>query len=128
MRIDWQLRESGPTDAEHTVLLLPGGMCSSGSYAEVMAQPALAGMRLVAATFPGHAGALPPDDYSIENYARLTVELATKVGADAVFGFSMGAVVASEMITAGLFTGPTVMSAVSLSSKDEPAFFRAIVR
>src|SRR2546421_7165025 len=67
MSVDWELRESGPADAEHTVLLLPGGMCSAGSFAEVMAAPALAGMRLVAATLPGHAGAPPPDDYSIEN-------------------------------------------------------------
>jgi pimeloyl-ACP methyl ester carboxylesterase len=57
MTIDWQLRESGPTDAERTVLLLPGGMCSAGSYAELMAEPALARVRLVAVSLPGHAGA-----------------------------------------------------------------------
>src|SRR5919198_2875788 len=66
MDVEWELREAGPPDAEHTVLLLPGGLCGAGSYAEVMAQPALAGMRLVAATLPGHAGAPPPDDYSVE--------------------------------------------------------------
>ena len=125
---DWQLREDGPFDAENTVLLLPGGMCSAGSYAEVTAQPALARMRLVAATLPGHAGAPAPDDYSIESYARLTAELARKVGADVVVGFSMGAVVASEMVATGSFSGPAVLLAVSLSAKDEPAFFRAIVR
>src|SRR3954453_8196988 len=90
--VDWQLRESGPTDARRTVLLLPGGMCSAGSYAELMAQPALAQTRLVAATLPGQAGAPSPDDYSVENYARQVTELATTVGADAVVGFSMGAV------------------------------------
>ena len=110
------------------MLLLPGGMCSAGSYAEVMAEPALARMRLVAATLPGHAGAPPPDDYSIENYARLTAELATKVGADVVVGFSMGASVALEMVASGSFTGPVVLLGISLSAKDEPAFFRAIVR
>ena len=82
METDWELREAGPLEAERTVLLLPGGMCSAGSYAEVMAEPALAGMRLVAATLPGHAGAPPPDDYSVENYARLTAELAKKLEAD----------------------------------------------
>src|SRR5438477_7396046 len=128
MAVDWELREAGPSDAEHTVLLLPGGMCSAGSYAEVMAEPALAGMRLVAATFPGNAGAPPPDDYSVENYARLTAELAKTVGADVVVGFSMGAVVAVEMITSGAFARPVVLLGVSLSTKDEPAFFRAIVR
>jgi len=82
METDWELREARPLEAERTVLLLPGGMCSAGSYAEVMAEPALAGMRLVAATLPGHAGAPPPDDYSVENYARLTAELAKKLEAD----------------------------------------------
>ena len=66
MSVDWQLRESGAVDAQRTVLLLPGGMCGAGSYAEVMGQPGLAGLRLVAATLPGHAGAPPPQDYSIE--------------------------------------------------------------
>src|SRR3954451_22735329 len=101
MEIDWRLREAGPPNAEHTVLLLPGGMCSAGSYAEVMAEPALSGMRLVAATFPGQAGAPPPEDYSVEGYARLTAELARQVGADVVVGFSMGATVAAEMVMSG---------------------------
>jgi pimeloyl-ACP methyl ester carboxylesterase len=127
-RVDWELREAGPLDAEHTVLLLPGGMCGAGSYAEVMAEPALASTRLVAATLPGHAGAPPPDDYSIENYARLAAELATKVGADVVLGFSMGASVALEMVVQGGFAGPAVLLGISLSAEDEPAFFRALVR
>ena len=76
----------------------------------------------------GHAGAPPPEDYSIENYARLTVELARKVGADVVVGFSIGASVALEMVTSGGFDGPVVLLGVSLSAKDEPAFFHAIVR
>jgi pimeloyl-ACP methyl ester carboxylesterase len=127
MNVDWQLREAGPREAEHTVLLLPGGMCGAGSYAELMSEPALATTRLVAATLPGHAGAPPPDDYSVESYARLTAELATKVGADVVAGYSMGASVALEMIASGGFTGPAVLLGISLSAKDEPAFFRAIV-
>lgn len=109
-------------------MLLPGGMCSAGSYAEVMAQPALEGMRLVAATLPGQAGAPPPDDYSVENYAHLTAELASNVGADVVVGFSMGAVVALEMVASRAFAGPSVLLGVSVSTKDEPAFFRAIIR
>jgi len=126
--IDWELSEAGPLDAEHTVLLLPGGMCSAGSYAEVMAEPGLAGMRLVAATLPGHAGAPPPDDYSIENYARLAAALAKQIGANVVVGFSMGASVALEMVVSGNFTGPVVLLGISLSPKDEAAFFRAIVK
>jgi len=128
MVLDWELREGGPPDGEATVLLLPGGLCSAGSYAELMAEPALARTRLVAATLPGHAGAPPPDDYSIENYARLTVELARRVGADVVVGFSIGASVALEMVTSGGFDGPVVLLGISLSAKDEPAFFHAIVR
>jgi pimeloyl-ACP methyl ester carboxylesterase len=128
MSTDWQLRESGPADAQQTVLLLPGGMCSAGSYAEVMAQPALAGLKLVAATLPGNAGAPPPDDYRVESVARTAAELAAKVGADVVVGFSIGASVALEMAASGDFTGPTVLLGVSLSTADEPAFFRAIVR
>jgi pimeloyl-ACP methyl ester carboxylesterase len=125
--IDWDLREAGPLDARHTVLLLPGGMCGAGSYAEVMAEPALATIRLVAATLPGHAGARPPDDYSVENCARLAADLAAKVRADVVVGFSMGGSVAIEMVASGVFTGPAVLLGVSLSAEDEPAFFRAIV-
>jgi pimeloyl-ACP methyl ester carboxylesterase len=127
MGVDWELRESGPAEAARTVLLLPGGMCSAASFAEVMAEPALAQMRLVAATLPGQAGAPPPDEYSVESYARLSAELAQQVGADLVVGFSMGAVVAVEMVVSGAFGGPVVLLGVSLSTKDEPAFFRAIV-
>lgn len=127
MTFEWKLREQGSTDAAHTVLLLPGGMGSADSFAEMMAEPALAGMRLVAATLPGQAGAPPPDDYSVKGYARLVSELAEEVGADIVAGFSMGAVVAVEMVVSGAFSGPVVLLGVSLSTKDEPAFFRAIV-
>jgi pimeloyl-ACP methyl ester carboxylesterase len=128
MQIDWELREAGPPGGARTVLLLPGGLCGAGSYAEMIAEPALAGVRLVAATLPGHAGAPPPDDYSIENYARLTSELATDVGADVVVGFSMGATVALEMVASRGFTAPVVLLGISLSSKDESALFRAVAR
>jgi pimeloyl-ACP methyl ester carboxylesterase len=127
MQVDWELREHRPAGAERTVLLLPGGLCSAGSYAEVMAEPALQNVNLIAATFPGQAGTSPPEDCSVENYARLTSELAAEIGADVVVGFSMGAVVATEMVTSGAFAGPVVLLAVSLSTKDEPAFFRGIV-
>ena len=85
-------------------------------------------MRLVAATLPGHSGAPPLDDLSVETYAECTAELAAEVGADAVVGFSMGAAVAIEMLTSRRFAGPSVLLGVSLSTKDEPAIFRAIVR
>ena len=125
---DWEIVESGPADASRSVLLLPGGMCSARSYTEVMNEPALAGMRLVAVTMPGHAGTPPPQDYSNEHYAQITAELAREVGADVVVGFSMGAGVAFEMAVSGTFTGPVVLLGISLSAPDEPAFFRAIIR
>ncbi len=124
----WEIVESGPGDAERTVLLLPGGMCSARSYAEVMAESALAGTRLIAVTMPGHAGAPAPQDFSTEEYARITAELAKSVGADVVVGFSMGAMVAYEMVVSGGFAGPVVLLGVSLSAADEPGFFRAIIR
>jgi pimeloyl-ACP methyl ester carboxylesterase len=103
-------------------------LCGAESFAEVMAEPVLAGVRLVAATLPGHAGAPPPADFSIESYAREAAELANDVGADVVAGYSIGATVAFEMAASGGFTGPIVLLGVSLSSNDEPAFFRWLIQ
>ena len=128
MGVDWELVKSGPDAAEHGVLLLPGGASAARSYSEVMAQPVLAGTRLVAATLPGNVGTPPPTDFSIENYARLAAELAADHDCDVVVGFSMGASVALEMVASGAFEGPLVLLGISLSERDEPAFFRAIVR
>src|SRR4051812_23493467 len=128
MDTEWEIVESGPAGAEQTVLLLPGGMCSARSYAEVMAQSTLAKTRLVAVTMPGHAGAPAPKDFSTESYARITAELAKSVGADVVVGFSMGAMVAYEMVVSGAFAGPVVLLGASLSTPDEPGFFRAMIR
>jgi len=128
MRTEWETVESGPAGAERTVLLLPGGMCSARSYAELMAEPSLAAYRLVAATLPGHCGTAPPEDFGTEHYAQIASELAREVGADVVVGFSMGAMVAYEMAVSGAFGGPLVLLGASLSSPDEPAFFHGIVR
>jgi pimeloyl-ACP methyl ester carboxylesterase len=128
MGVEWQLFESGPADAEHTVLLLPGGMCSARSYLELMQQPDLSRLRLVAATIPGHAGAPSPDDYSHEAYGRMAADLVAETGADVVVGFSLGANVALEMAEKKLFTGPTVLLGISLSLPDESAFFTNVIR
>jgi pimeloyl-ACP methyl ester carboxylesterase len=124
----WELVQSGPPDAPRTVLLLPGGMCSARSYAEVMAEPALADFRLVAATMPGHAGAPPPQDFGAEYYASTTAELAKDVKADVMVGFSMGAMVTYETVVSGAFSGPVVLLGSSFSPPDEPAAFRAMIR
>jgi pimeloyl-ACP methyl ester carboxylesterase len=122
----WERCESGPVDATHTVLLLPGGMCRARSYEEVMTEPSLAGVRLVAVTMPGHGGTPPPEDFTLEHYARLTSELAADVGADAVVGFSMGANIALEMVASGAFSGPVVLLAPSFSLEDEAMFLRVL--
>ena len=127
MSLEWEVVESGPKIADRTVLLLPGGMHRSRSYAELMAQPALAGVRLIAVTLPGHGGTPPPADFSIENYARLAAGLVTEFGCDAVLGFSFGATGAFEMVATGAFSGPVVLLGTSLSPSDEAGFFRAIV-
>jgi pimeloyl-ACP methyl ester carboxylesterase len=125
---DWEVVESGPAGAERTVLLLPGGMCSARSYAEVMAEPTLAKTRLIAVTMPGQAGAPAQEDFSPERLARDTAALAKSAGVDVVVGFSMGAVVAYEMVVSGAFAGPVVLLGVSLSPPDEPRSFRGIIR
>jgi pimeloyl-ACP methyl ester carboxylesterase len=122
----WETIDTGSATDDRTVLLLPGGMCGAGSWAEVMAQPSLAGLHLVAATMPGHAGAPAPADFSPAHYGRITADLARDIKADVVVGFSMGAMVAYEMAVSGAFSGPTVLLGSSFSSADEPAFFRGI--
>jgi pimeloyl-ACP methyl ester carboxylesterase len=128
MTVHWQMVASGPPDAAHTVLLLPGGMCSARSWVDVMAQPSLTDARLVAVTLPGNAGAPAPEDFSVEYYTRVTADLAKDVGADVLVGFSMGANVAYEMAVSGAFAGPMVLLGLALSAPDEPAFFRAAIR
>jgi pimeloyl-ACP methyl ester carboxylesterase len=122
----WDSIEHGPADADHTVLLLPGGMGTAAQYTELMAEPDLAGVRLVAVTLPGHGGTAEPDDISVENYARLTAECAADLGCDAVVGFSMGANYALEMAGSGAFLCPLVLLAPSFSRGDEALFMRML--
>lgn len=124
--MNWEIVESGPADAAHTVLLLPGGMCTAAFYQDVMDQPSLAGVRLVAATLPGFGGTEPPEDLSLGNYARLAAELAGEHGCDAVVGHSFGANVALEMAVSAGFTGPLVLLAPSLSRGDASMALRVL--
>jgi pimeloyl-ACP methyl ester carboxylesterase len=93
-----------------------------------MAEPTLARTRLIAVTLPGQAGAAAPKEFSPEGFGRITAELAKSAGVDLVVGFSMGAVTSYEMVVSRAFTGPVVLLGVSLSTPDEPRFFRAIIR
>jgi pimeloyl-ACP methyl ester carboxylesterase len=126
--VAWDLRQSGPADARQAALLLPGGMCTADFYDEVMAEPKLADVRLVAATLPGHGGTDAPDDTTVENYARLAGELAAEHGCDVVVGHSMGANVALEMAALGEFSGPLVLLGPCFSRQDEAVFLRGLDR
>src|SRR5258705_5776634 len=122
----WERRESGPGDAVQAALLLPGGMCTAAQYEELMAESALAGVRMVAVTVPGMGGTTAPEDLSIENLARLAAQCAADLGCDVVVGFSMGANIALEMAASGAFRGPLVLLAPSFSRADEAVFFRLL--
>ena len=124
----WDRRESGPGDAQQTVLLLPGGMCTAVQYEELMAELALANVRLVAVTMPGMGGTPAPEDLSIENFARMSAQCAADLHCDVVVGFSMGANIALEMAGSGAFSGPLVLLARSFSRQDEAVFFRLLDR
>jgi pimeloyl-ACP methyl ester carboxylesterase len=91
-----------------------------------MAEPALAGLRLVAVTLPGNGGTPVPDDLSMEAYAQRTAEVAADLGADVVLGHSMGANVALEMVGSGAFTGPVVLLAPAFSRPDEAIAIRVL--
>jgi pimeloyl-ACP methyl ester carboxylesterase len=124
--VDWELRETGPADARHGVLLLPGGACSAAFYDEMAAEPALAGLRLVAATLPGHAGTPAPRDVSTRNYGRLAAQLATAKHCETVLGFSMGSTIALEMATTAGFTGPLILTGASFSRKAESTMLQVL--
>ena len=128
MNVEWELCTSGPADADQVVLLLPGGLNRARSYEELMAQPALKDVRLIAATLPGNGGTPPPSDFSIETTARLASRLAVENDCDVVLGFSTGASVALEMAASGGFSGPVLLVGISLSLEDEATFLRVLDR
>ena len=124
----WELLISGPEDAERSVLLLPGGANAARSYDLVMADPALSGIRLVATTLPGMAGAPVTEEVSIPDMAHRAGEMAKENACDVVVGFSYGATVALDMVLSGHFQGPVVLLGLSLTTPDESTFFRYVVR
>ena len=91
--LGWVLHESGPESADHTVLLLPGALCTAAFYDDLLAQPSLSTtpIRFVATTIPGFGGTAPPKDMSMESYSKLAGKLASDLGCDAVVGHSLGA-------------------------------------
>ncbi len=128
MREAWELLAAGPEDTARSVLLLPGGANAARSFNLVMAEQALSGVRLVATTLPGMAGAPLSDDVSVPALARQAGELAKQHGCEVVVGFSYGATVALEMLLSGHFQGPVVLLGIALTTEDEARFFRVAVR
>ncbi|MFF9275522.1 alpha/beta fold hydrolase [Streptomyces griseosporeus] len=119
MSVSRDIRRTGPAGARHRALLIPGGMCSHEFYADLMAEPALAGLGTVAVTPPGFGGTEAPDDVGMDSYARLLAELAREERCDVVVGHSLGANWALEMAAAGYFTGPLVLLSPTFSRGDE---------
>src|SRR6185503_9102710 len=115
MRESWELLTAGPPDADRSVLLLPGGANAARSFDLVMADPALSGVRLVATTLPGMAGAPVSEDVSIPAMSRRAADLAEEHGCGVVAGFSHGATVALDMVLSGRFRGPVVLLGISLT-------------
>lgn len=128
MREAWERLIVGPLDADRSVLLLPGGANAARSFDLVMAEPALSGVRLVATTLPGMAGAPVSAEVSIPAVARRAGELAKENSCDVVVGFSYGATIALDMVLSGHFQGPVVLLGLSLTTPDESTFFRYVVR
>jgi pimeloyl-ACP methyl ester carboxylesterase len=128
--LGWVLHESGPESADHTVLLLPGALCTAAFYDDLLAEPSMskAPIRFVATTVPGFGRTAPPEDLSMESYSKLAGQLASDLGCDAVVGHSLGANIAVEMASAGEFSGPLVLLSPSFSRRDESRFPRALDR
>ena len=113
------MREWGPGDAACTVLLLPGGMCTTVAMQEIAKALAPMPIRVIAATLPGFGRTPHPEDLSMEHYAASAGKLAADIGADVVAGHSLGGNVALEMAATGAFTGPVVLLSPSFSREDE---------
>ena len=128
--LGWIIHESGQSDAQHAILMVPGGLLPWAFFDDVIAelQRRGEGLRFVATTLPGHAGTPPPDDLSPAAYARSATRLAKDLGCDMVVGHSMGATVAIEMAASGAFSGPMVLLSPALSREDEPGFIWALDR
>src|SRR6266545_781965 len=107
MRDTWEVLTAGSPEADRSVLLLPGGANAARSFNLVMADPALSGVRRVATTNPGNAGAPLSKDVSVPELARQAGELAKTHDCDVVVGFSLG---------------------TTLTTADESRFFRTVVR
>lgn len=87
----WELRKSG---ADHTELLLPGGLWTAAFFKDLMAEPRMieAPIRLVAATRCRDSGAPHIWRITMENFNRFAGKLASGVGCDVVVSHSLSIV------------------------------------
>jgi pimeloyl-ACP methyl ester carboxylesterase len=120
-RDGWDLHVSAPADADQTVLLLPGGMCTAAFFDDLLKEPKLSGasIRFVATTVPGFGGTRPLGDPTMENVVSAAAKLATDLGCNAVVGHSVGANIALEMAATGEFSGVVGLLEPSFSREDE---------
>lgn len=135
----WELHTFGRAPLTHesgagvgTVLLLPGAMCTSAFYDDVVADPRVSegDTRWIAATPPGFGGRPVPAGFvpSVDGYAEITADLAAQLGCDTIVGHSYFANVALEMAATGRFSGWLVLLAPCFSSKDEESDTRMLAR
>jgi pimeloyl-ACP methyl ester carboxylesterase len=117
-RLGWIVRDDGPADADHAVLLLPGALATPAFYDDLLAESTIgsASIRFVATTLPGFGG------------TPAAGAIAAELGCNAVVGHSLGANVALEMVASGAFVGPIVLISPSFSREDESKFPRALDR
>ncbi|HEY3144608.1 MAG TPA: alpha/beta hydrolase [Acidimicrobiales bacterium] len=128
----WDLREFGPQQPQRdgAVLLLPGAMCTSAFYDQVVADPRVGGgdTRWIAATPPGFGGRPVPPKFipTIEAYAEITSDLAAELGVDTIVAHSYFANVAIEMAATGRFSGRLVLISPCFSTEDEESDTRSL--
>ena len=78
--VKWDLLRSGPVDDGPTVLLVAGSLATAAFYADVLAEPSLAAVRLVAATLPGQGGTPPAAPRLIQRHIRLYLNYLDRHG------------------------------------------------
>ena len=120
----WELHESGPTDADHAVLLLPGALCSAVFFEDLIKEPRLRGasIRLVATALPGFGRTehrLSTTSASKLRHPRR--HACVELGCDLVVGHSVGANVGIEMAAAGEFRGRLLLSPTFSARTAQPS-------
>jgi pimeloyl-ACP methyl ester carboxylesterase len=127
---DWVMRSIGPVQAEHTVLFLPGGLCTAAFFDDLLAEPALtdAALRLVAVTPPGFGGVPLPErfDPTTEGFADLIGELVAELRCHVLVGHSAGANIALELAARRGFAGSLVLLSPTFSAEDEVKELRTL--